>query len=52
MLSRKQVKLWVLIAVGWGDEFLVSDGSSSGRMVEGPVDLTRVMGLEDGLPCP
>ena len=33
-----------------GDQFCVADSSSSGWMVERPVSLTRVMGLEDALP--
>ena len=40
-----------MVVAGWGDEFSVSDGSSFGRMVEGPADLARVMGLEDELSC-
>ena len=28
----------------------MADGSLSGRMVDGPVDLAKVMGLEDALP--
>ena len=50
MLSQKQAKLWVSVVVGWGDEFHVADGSLSGRMVEGLVDLARVTGLENALP--
>ena len=44
------MELWVLVATGWGDEFHVADGSLSGRMVKGLVDLAKVMGLEDSLP--
>ena len=38
-----------MAAAGWGDEFRVADGLWSGRMIERPVDLTRVLGLEDAL---
>ena len=40
-----------MVAAGWGNEFHVADGSSFGRMAEGPADLAKVMGLEDELPC-
>ena len=50
MLRRKQAELWALVAVGWGDQFHVENGSLSERMIKGPVDLARVMGLEDALP--
>ena len=49
MLSRKQTELRALVAAGWGDEFLMADDSLFGQMVEGPVDLAKVMGLEDAL---
>ena len=39
----------MLVAVGWGDELHMTDGSLSGRKVEGPVDLARVTSLEDAL---
>ena len=39
----------MLVIVGWGDKLHVTDGSLSGRKVEGPVDLARVTGLEDAL---
>ena len=42
--------MWVLVVAGSSDGFLMADGSLSGRMVEGPIDLARVMGLEDALP--
>ena len=44
------MELWALFVAGWGNEFHVTDGSLSGRKVEGPVDLARVTGLEDALP--
>ena len=40
----------MLVVAGWGDEFLVVDGSLSGRMVDRPVDLEKMMDLEDALP--
>ena len=39
-----------MAVAGWGDEFRVTNGSWFRRMVEGLVDLTRVLGLEDALP--
>ena len=49
-VALKQAELWVLVAAGWGDEFHVADGSLSGLMVDGPVDLAKVICLEDALP--
>ena len=39
-----------MAAIGWGNEFHVADGSWFRQMVEGPIDLTGVLGLEDAPP--
>ena len=36
-------------AVGWGDPFCVAGGSLFGQKIEGPIEVARVMGLEDAL---
>ena len=43
--------LWALVTEGWGDQYHVANGSSSGRMVEGLVDLVEVLGLGDEPSC-
>ena len=44
------MELCALVVAGWSDKFHIADGSLSGRMVEGLVDLAKVMDLEDALP--